>query len=163
MKTLDELRGKSEGQDIEYKLCRHELSKDLWETVSAFSNEGGGVLAGQKPAKPDINPTQFRQADKGGDGNIRHLQNVFHSQNSRGILGTQVGPVGYRRCSGHTRKAPPKRFGEDSEKSSERILLVMRKTGRHLSCPLGCHFRIGANWPCNALKTYELSCRCDYA
>ena len=33
-----------EGSNIEYKLCRSELSKDLWETISAFSNEGGGLV-----------------------------------------------------------------------------------------------------------------------
>ena len=33
-----------EGSDIEYKLSKSRLSKDLWETVSAFSNEGGGFI-----------------------------------------------------------------------------------------------------------------------
>jgi len=33
-----------EGSIIEYKLCKSELSKDLWETISAYSNEGGGVI-----------------------------------------------------------------------------------------------------------------------
>jgi len=33
-----------EGSTIEYKLCKSELSKDLWETISAFSNEGGGLI-----------------------------------------------------------------------------------------------------------------------
>jgi len=33
-----------EGSNIEYKLCKSELSKDLWETISAFSNESGGLI-----------------------------------------------------------------------------------------------------------------------
>lgn len=32
-----------ESSSIECKLCKSELSKDLWETISAFSNEGGGL------------------------------------------------------------------------------------------------------------------------
>jgi len=38
-----EIKGR-EGPNIEYKLCRSKLSRDLWETVSAFSNEGGGLI-----------------------------------------------------------------------------------------------------------------------
>ena len=33
-----------ESSKIEYKLCRLKLPKDVWETVSAFSNEGGGLI-----------------------------------------------------------------------------------------------------------------------
>lgn len=33
-----------EGSNIEYKLYKSELSKDLWETISAFSNESGGLI-----------------------------------------------------------------------------------------------------------------------
>lgn len=33
-----------ESHYIEYKLCESGLSKDIWETVSAFSNEGGGLI-----------------------------------------------------------------------------------------------------------------------
>lgn len=40
----EEMQGNIESSTLEYKLCRHELSKDLWETVSAFSNEGGGTI-----------------------------------------------------------------------------------------------------------------------
>ena len=36
--------GNKEGQCIEYKLSESALSKDIWETVSAFSNEGGGLI-----------------------------------------------------------------------------------------------------------------------
>jgi ATP-dependent DNA helicase RecG len=36
--------GGRESSKIEYKLCKSSLSKDLWETVSAFSNEGGGLI-----------------------------------------------------------------------------------------------------------------------
>ncbi len=42
-KTFERLKSR-EGPNIEYKLCKSELSKDLWETVSAFSNEGGGFI-----------------------------------------------------------------------------------------------------------------------
>ncbi|OQX20643.1 MAG: hypothetical protein BWK75_04660 [Candidatus Altiarchaeales archaeon A3] len=42
---IDEAKlNSNEITNIEYKLCKTELSKDLWETVSAFSNEGGGVI-----------------------------------------------------------------------------------------------------------------------
>jgi len=43
LKRVKEGTGR-EGSNIEYKLCKSELSKDLWETISAFSNEGGGVI-----------------------------------------------------------------------------------------------------------------------
>ncbi len=33
-----------ESSHIEYKCCRDHLSKDIWETVSAFSNEEGGRI-----------------------------------------------------------------------------------------------------------------------
>ena len=33
-----------EGQHLEFKLSTSGLSKDIWETVSAFSNEGGGII-----------------------------------------------------------------------------------------------------------------------
>ncbi|MEM2875218.1 MAG: ATP-binding protein [Candidatus Hadarchaeales archaeon] len=36
--------GGRESSKIEYKLCKSSLSKDLWETISAFSNEGGGLI-----------------------------------------------------------------------------------------------------------------------
>ena len=40
------VRGQTGGESssVEYKRCKSELSKDLWETVSAFSNEGGGLI-----------------------------------------------------------------------------------------------------------------------
>lgn len=37
-------RGKRESSTIEYKLCKLKLSKDLWETVSAFSNTKDGLI-----------------------------------------------------------------------------------------------------------------------
>ena len=37
-------RGKRESSTIEYKLCKLKLSKDLWETVSAFSNTHDGLI-----------------------------------------------------------------------------------------------------------------------
>jgi len=40
---INKWRGR-EGEHIEYKLSASTLSKDIWETVSAFSNEGGGVI-----------------------------------------------------------------------------------------------------------------------
>jgi len=43
LKRVKEVTGR-EGSTIEYKLCKSELSKDIWETISAFSNEGGGVI-----------------------------------------------------------------------------------------------------------------------
>ena len=43
LKKMKEGTGR-EGSSIEYKLCKSELSKDLWETISAYSNEGGGVI-----------------------------------------------------------------------------------------------------------------------
>ena len=42
-KIFRKLKGR-EGHNIEYKLCKSKLSKDLWETVSAFSNECGGFI-----------------------------------------------------------------------------------------------------------------------
>ena len=36
--------GKRESSTIEYKLCKLKLSKDLWETVSAFSNTHDGLI-----------------------------------------------------------------------------------------------------------------------
>lgn len=37
-------RGKRESSTIEYKLCKLKRSKDLWETVSAFSNTHDGLI-----------------------------------------------------------------------------------------------------------------------
>lgn len=37
-------KGKRESSTIEYKLCKLKLSKDLWETVSAFSNTKDGLI-----------------------------------------------------------------------------------------------------------------------
>ncbi len=36
--------GGKENSRIEYKLSRSKLSKDIWETVSSFSNESGGLI-----------------------------------------------------------------------------------------------------------------------
>ena len=36
--------GGRESHKLEYKLCKSELSKGLWETISAFSNEDGGLI-----------------------------------------------------------------------------------------------------------------------
>jgi ATP-dependent DNA helicase RecG len=33
-----------ESSHIEYKCCKDHLSKDIWETISSFSNEGGGLI-----------------------------------------------------------------------------------------------------------------------
>lgn len=33
-----------ESSTIEYKLSKSELSRDIWETISAYSNEGGGLI-----------------------------------------------------------------------------------------------------------------------
>lgn len=38
------IKQKWEGDRIEYKRCGSLLSKDIWESVSAFANEGGGYL-----------------------------------------------------------------------------------------------------------------------
>jgi len=44
--------GDRESHHIEYKLCESGLSKDIWETVSAFSNEGDGlILLGYREVK----------------------------------------------------------------------------------------------------------------
>ncbi len=40
---IDKWDGK-EGEHLEFKLSSSGLSKDIWETVSAFSNEGGGMI-----------------------------------------------------------------------------------------------------------------------
>ena len=37
-------RGKRESSTLEYKLCKVKLSKDLWETIFAFSNTKGGLV-----------------------------------------------------------------------------------------------------------------------
>jgi ATP-dependent DNA helicase RecG len=43
LKRVKEGKG-MEGSTIEYKLSKSELSKDIWETISGFSNEGGGLI-----------------------------------------------------------------------------------------------------------------------
>lgn len=43
LKRVKEGTGR-EGSTIEYKLSKSQLSKDIWETISAFSNEVGGLI-----------------------------------------------------------------------------------------------------------------------
>ena len=44
LKEIINKLGEKEGEHIEFKLSTSALSKDIWETVSAFSNEGGGII-----------------------------------------------------------------------------------------------------------------------
>ena len=54
-----------EGPNIEYKLCKSKLSKDLWETVSAFSNEGGGfILLGYEEKEGEYMPVGVKKPHK---------------------------------------------------------------------------------------------------
>jgi len=55
-KLIETPEGK-EGSTCEYKLSATKLSKDIWETVSAFSNtEGGTILLGYKEEKGKFIP-----------------------------------------------------------------------------------------------------------
>ena len=39
-----QVSSKWEDSHVEYKLSNLSLSRDIWETVSAFANEGGGLV-----------------------------------------------------------------------------------------------------------------------
>lgn len=51
IKELEELLNRTERENIEFKKCEGKLSKDVWETYSAFANTSGGyiVLGVQEP------------------------------------------------------------------------------------------------------------------
>jgi len=51
IKELEELLNRTERENIEFKKCEGKLSKDIWETYSAFANTSGGyiVLGVQEP------------------------------------------------------------------------------------------------------------------
>jgi len=54
--TIEKL-GSIESSQVEYKLCKSKLSKDVWETVSAFANDGGGlILLGYKKIDDEYIP-----------------------------------------------------------------------------------------------------------
>ncbi|MHC9544965.1 MAG: ATP-binding protein [Vulcanimicrobiota bacterium] len=42
--SIDKIKKQWESSRIEYKCCRTHLSKDAWETVFSFANEGGGLI-----------------------------------------------------------------------------------------------------------------------
>jgi predicted HTH transcriptional regulator len=51
-----------EGSTIEFKHCKSELSRDIWETISAFSNEGGGlILLGYEKIKDKYVPVGYQE------------------------------------------------------------------------------------------------------
>ncbi|MDR1978647.1 MAG: ATP-binding protein, partial [Synergistaceae bacterium] len=41
---LKELIQKGEGVDLEFKTCRNQLNRDVYETVCAFLNRYGGTI-----------------------------------------------------------------------------------------------------------------------
>jgi ATP-dependent DNA helicase RecG len=66
--NIDDLRRLSkmnEGPALEYKLSHEKLSKDIWETISAFSNsEGGTILLGFRSVKAKHVPEGVVKAEK---------------------------------------------------------------------------------------------------
>ncbi|MBE0433324.1 putative DNA binding domain-containing protein [candidate division WOR-3 bacterium] len=72
MKELHDKLHQYEGEKIEYKSCKGGLAKSIWETVSAFSNSGDGlILLGYEKVKDKYMPVGLDNADK--------LQNDFTS------------------------------------------------------------------------------------
>jgi len=54
-----------ERNKVEYKLCKSTLSKSLWESVSSFSNEGGGlILLGYERKKDEYVPVGLDNPSK---------------------------------------------------------------------------------------------------
>jgi len=43
-RQLLEMIRKGEGMDLEFKTCRNQLSRDVYETVCAFLNRHGGMI-----------------------------------------------------------------------------------------------------------------------
>ncbi|MDR2232392.1 MAG: ATP-binding protein, partial [Tannerella sp.] len=66
-RQLKELIQKGEGIDLEFKACRDQLSRDVYETVCAFLNRHGGtILLGVKDDRTihGIEPSSVGQIRK---------------------------------------------------------------------------------------------------
>lgn len=77
MQNLEDLLKQIEGCEIEYKLSKSKLSKDLWETYSAFANTNGGyIILGMKQVGQKFEIDGVENAEK----QIDDLYNTVASQ-----------------------------------------------------------------------------------
>lgn len=75
--SLEQITRRWESSRIEYKCCRTHLSKDAWETVSSFANEGGGLIL-PHPFTPQVTSQDTQQV--GGTPQVSQQVNELITQ-----------------------------------------------------------------------------------